>query len=130
MSDSLFTKIIKGEIPCYKIAENELFFAFLDINPVSLGHTLIVPKNQTDYFFDMSSTEFSEILPFAKLIADKLKKATNCERVGMSVIGFEVPHAHLHLIPMNSMHDMDFSKQKLKLSQDEFKQLAEKILNA
>lgn len=129
MTDSVFTKIIKGEIPCYKVAENDTFFAFLDINPVSLGHTLIVPKNQTDYFFDMSSAELSEMLPFAKTVADKIKRVTNCERVGISVIGFEVPHAHLHLIPMNSMNDFDFSKQKLKLTHEEFKDLAFKILN-
>jgi histidine triad (HIT) family protein len=127
MSDSIFTKIIKGEIPSYKVAENDLFYAFLDINPISIGHTLIVPKNQTDYFFDLNSSELEGILPFAKVIADKIQKVTNCERVGLSVIGFEVPHAHLHLIPMNSMSDMDFTSKKIKLSTEEFEHLAKNI---
>ena len=130
MSDSIFTKIIKGEIPSYKVAENDLFFAFLDINPISIGHTLIVPKNQTDYFFDLNSAELEGILPFAKVLADKIQKVTNCERIGLSVIGFEVPHAHLHLIPMNSMSDMDFSSKRIKLSTEYFQLLAENIRKA
>jgi histidine triad (HIT) family protein len=130
MLDSIFTKIIKGEIPSYKVAENDLFFAFLDINPISFGHTLIVPKNQIDYFFDLNSAELEGILPFAKVVAEKIKKVTNCERVGLSVIGFEVPHAHLHLIPMNSISDMDFTSKKTKLSKEEFEILAKKIQKA
>jgi histidine triad (HIT) family protein len=130
MQETIFTKIINGVIPCYKIAENDTFFAFLDINPLSIGHTLVVPKNPVDYFFDMSKGELSDIMIFSKNIAEKLQSVTKCERVGLTMIGFEVPHAHLHLIPMNSMVDMDFSKEKLKLTQEEFVILAEKIRNA
>jgi histidine triad (HIT) family protein len=124
---SIFSRIIKGEIPCYKVAENDLFFAFLDINPLAKGHTLVIPKCETDYFFDMNSAELSGILPFAKEIAEKLKKVTNCERVGIAVIGFEVPHAHMHLVPMNAMSDIDFNQPKLKLTAQEFTQLAEAL---
>lgn len=130
MALSIFSKIIEGSIPCYKIAEDDYFFAFLDINPLAIGHTLIVPKNQVDYIFDLHKSELSLLLPFAKVIADKLKNVTQCERVGMSVIGFEVPHAHLHLVPMNQMSDIDFTKEKLKLTPQEFEVIAASIRNA
>jgi histidine triad (HIT) family protein len=127
---SIFTKIINGEIPCYKIAENDLFFAFLDIHPLTKGHTLIVPKKETDYFFDIEEDDLAGLLPFAKEVAVKLKKAMQCERVGIAVIGFEVPHAHMHLVPMNVMGDIDFKQPKLKLSGEEFLQISEAIQKA
>jgi histidine triad (HIT) family protein len=128
--NSLFSRIISGEIPSYKIAENDMFFAFLDINPLAKGHTLIVPKKEVDYFFDVDDGELEQMLPFAKEIAQKLKKVTQCARVGIAVIGFEVPHAHMHLIPMNDMSDIDFSRPKLKFSPNEFLTIAEAIRKA
>jgi histidine triad (HIT) family protein len=121
---SLFSKIIVGDIPSYKVAEDDLFYAFLDINPLAKGHTLIVPKRETDYFFELNHAELSAMLPFAKRIADKLKKVTECNRVGIAVIGFEVPHAHMHLVPMQTMADIDFTQPKLKFSKEEFTAMA------
>lgn len=125
---SVFSKIISGEIPSYKIAENEKFFAFLDIFPMQPGHTLIVPKKETDKFFDLNQLELSEILTFAQPIAKAIEKAFDCKRCGISVIGLEVPHAHLHLVPINSADDLNFTREKLKLSPEEMKACQIKIL--
>ncbi len=125
---TIFSKIIAGEIPSYKIAENEHFFAFLDIFPLVKGHVLVVPKIETDKFFDMPDNYLSEILLFAKPIVHAIEKAFNCNRCGISVIGLEVPHAHLHLVPVNSASDLNFTKSKLKLSTEELKKVQEKIL--
>ena len=107
---SIFTKIINGEIPCYKVAENEHFFAFLDIRPVAYGHTLVVPKHESEYIFDMADNDLSELIIFSKKVAKSLKKIVPCIRIGVSVIGLEVPHTHVHLIPIHNMEDMNFSK--------------------
>lgn len=119
---SIFTKIVSGEIPCYKVAENEDFLAFLDINPLVPGHTLVIPKKEIDYIFDLDSTTYNGLFTFAKEIAPILQKAFNCKRIGITVIGLEVPHAHVHLIPINSMKDMDFGRPKLNPSTQEFDQ--------
>jgi len=124
--NSIFTKIVKGEIPCYKIAETAKCLAFLDINPNSLGHTLCIPKKEIDLIFDLENGDYIELMSFSKKIAIALKKAIDCERIAMSVIGLEVPHAHVHLIPINSMDDVSF-KKKLKLEIHDFKNLAKKI---
>lgn len=117
---TIFTKIINGEIPCYKIAENEDFFAFLDINPLTKGHTLVIPKKEVDYFFDLSDFDLQQMIIFAKEVATKIRSAVDCKRVAMMVIGLEVPHAHIHLIPINNEGEVDFTKAKLKLSPEEF----------
>ena len=127
---SLFSKIINGDIPCHKIAENDSFIAFLDIMPLVKGHVLVVPKIETDYIFDLSEKELSEILLFAKDVAAKLKRAVPCKRIGISVIGLEVPHAHVHLVPMNSADDLNFTRPKLTISQEELAEIAERIRNA
>lgn len=121
---SIFSKIISGEIPSYKIAENEKFFAFLDIMPLAVGHTLVVPKKEIDYIFDLPENLLAEMMVFSKYVAKKIEKSIECDRIGVSVIGLEVPHAHIHLIPINSIADMDFSKEKLKLSHEEFMKVA------
>ena len=121
---SIFSKIISGEIPSYKIAENEKFFAFLDIMPLAIGHTLVVPKKEIDYIFDLPENLLAEMMVFSKYVAKKIEKSIECDRIGVSVIGLEVPHAHIHLIPINSIADMDFSKEKLKLSHEEFIKVA------
>ena len=123
---SIFTQIVKGEISCYKIAETSKCLAFLDINPNSIGHTLCIPKNEVDLIFDLDSEDYIELMNFSKKIAVALKKAVDCERIAMSVIGLEVPHAHVHLIPINSMDDVSF-KKKVKLETEDFKILAKKI---
>lgn len=127
---SIFTKIIQGEIPCHKIAENDHFLAFLDITPVAVGHTLVVPKKEIDYFFDLDESLLSEINLFAKEVASKLQKAIPCRRIGVAIIGLEVPHAHVHLVPLNTMKDINFSAERIKMTQEEFESLAEKIRNA
>lgn len=124
---TIFSKIIKGEIPSYKIAENDQFFAFLDIMPVARGHVLVVPKKEIDYIFDLDDPLLREIMVFSKTIARAMEKAIPCKRIGITVIGLEVPHAHVHLIPLNSMEDINFSKPKLKLPEQELSMLAEKI---
>ena len=124
---SVFTRIINGEIPCYKIAEDENYFAFLDINPLSEGHTLVVPKREEDYIFDLRDEELAGLVTFAKKVATSLKANLDCKRIAMVVLGMEVPHAHIHLIPMNSEADVDFRKPKLQLSSEQFAQIAEKI---
>jgi len=124
---SIFTKIIRGEIPCHKIAENENYFAFLDIMPLAPGHTLVVPKIEVDYIFDLETDLLRGLLPFSKNIAAALEKAVPCERIGVSVIGLEVPHAHVHLIPLRTMDDINFSRPKMKMSNEELAAIAEKI---
>lgn len=126
---TLFTKIIQGEIPCYKIAESELFFAFLDIFPLQKGHTLIVPKTEVDKIFDLPDAFLSELLLFAKPIAKAIEASFDCNRVGMVTVGLEVPHAHLHLIPINTAADMEFSQPKLSLSTEEFKSIQDLIIS-
>lgn len=125
----IFAKIAAGEIPSYKVAENEKYYAFLDINPLKEGHTLIIPRREEDYFFDLDDIELAEIMIFAKRVAEAIKKAFPCKKVGMAVLGLEVPHAHIHLVPMQSEGDMNFANEKLKLTEEEFKVIAEKIQN-
>lgn len=125
---TIFSKIIAGEIPSYRIAENDKFFAFLDIFPLREGHVLVVPKNETDKLFDLPDDYLSEILLFAKPIAHAIEKAFNCNRCGISVVGLEVPHAHIHLIPINSANDLNFTQAKAKASDESLKKVQEKIL--
>ena len=125
---SVFTRIINGEIPAHKIAETANFYAFLDVFPLRYGHTLIIPKVETDYIFDIETQEYMQLMAFAKTIAAAVKKAFPCKKVGMCVIGLEVPHAHIHLIPMNSVADMNFSAEKLKPTQEELADHAKKIV--
>ena len=124
---TIFSRIINGEIPCYKVAEDDNYFAFLDINPLSVGHTLVVPKREEDYIFDLQDDELAGMILFAKKIAESQKANLNCKRVAVVVLGMEVPHAHIHLIPMNSEADVDFRKPKLQLTQEEFVAVAGKI---
>ncbi|MBQ7868788.1 MAG: HIT family protein [Prevotella sp.] len=123
----IFAKIAAGEIPSYKCAESDKFYAFLDINPLVKGHTLVIPRREVDYIFDLSDEELAEMTVFAKKVAAAIKRAFPCIKVGMAVLGLEVPHAHIHLVPMNSEKDMLFSNPKLKLSDEEFKVIAESI---
>lgn len=127
---TIFSKIIAGEIPSYKVAENELFYAFLDINPLVKGHTLVVPKREVDYLFDLNDDEVAAIHVFAKSVAKAIRKVIPCKKVGEAVIGLEVPHAHIHLIPIQKESDMLFSNPKLKLSDEEFTQIADAIRSA
>lgn len=127
---SIFTRIINGEIPCHKVAEDERFLAFLDINPLREGHTLVVPKVEVDKFFELPADVLAEIMPFAQGVARKIASVVPCDRLGVSVIGLEVPHAHVHLIPIDSVNDMDFSRPKLKFSQEQLAAIAERIRNA
>lgn len=127
---TIFSKIISGDIPSYKIADNDKFYAFLDINPMAKGHTLVVPKQETDYIFDLDDTLLGEMIIFAKQIAIAIEKAISCKRVGMMVIGLEVPHAHIHLVPIQKEGDLNLSNPKLKLSSDEFIEIADKIKEA
>ncbi|MBQ1201991.1 MAG: HIT family protein [Alistipes sp.] len=124
---TIFSKIIAGEIPCYKVAENDNYFAFLDINPLAKGHTLVVPKCETDYIFDLDDQTLGGMVVFAKEVASKIQKMTGCKKVAMVVLGLEVPHAHIHLIPMNTESDVDFRKEKLKLTPEEFSQIAAEL---
>jgi len=125
--NTIFTKIINREIPAYIISENSKFIAFLDINPLSIGHTLVVPKKETDHFFDLDDDFLTEILLFSKKISKAIKKVTRCNRIGLSVIGLEVPHAHLHLVPLNEMNDIDFNKKKISLKDSELNDICKKI---
>jgi histidine triad (HIT) family protein len=127
---SIFTRIVNGEIPCYKIAENEHFLAFLDINPLQEGHTLVIPKKEVDYIFDLDEELHSGLWNFARKIGKAIEKVVPCQRIGITVIGLEVPHAHIHLIPLRTMYDMDFRRPKLKLSTEEFKAIAARITSA
>lgn len=124
---TIFSRIVNGEIPSYKCAENEKFYAFLDINPLQKGHTLVIPKREVDYFFDMEDEEIAEFQVFAKRVAVAIKKAFPCLKVGQAVLGLEVPHAHIHLVPMQTEKDMIFSNKKLELTKEEFEEIAEKI---
>lgn len=124
---TIFSKIISGEIPCYKIAEDDEFLAFLDINPLALGHTLVIPKIEIDYLFDLENEHLGKMMAFSKEVARKLKISIDCKRIGVSVIGLEVPHAHIHLIPINTVSDMNFSKTKLVLTDSELKELQSTI---
>ncbi|MBQ9671990.1 MAG: HIT family protein [Prevotella sp.] len=126
----IFSKIAAGEIPSYKCAENDEFYAFLDINPVAKGHTLVIPRREVDYVFDMDDDEIGRYEQFAKRVAVAIKKAFPCKKVAQVVLGLEVPHAHIHLIPMNSEADVDFRKEKLQLPQEEMQQIAAKIFEA
>mgnify|MGYP003298690375 CR=1 FL=1 len=127
MEETIFTKIVKGDIPCYKIAENEDFFAFLDISPIAKGHTLVITKLQNDYIFDLPDELLSKMMVFAKKVAAGIKKAIPCNRIGVAVIGIDVPHNHIHLVPINGVGDLNFKAERLQLSQDEFKEIAAKI---
>ena len=127
---SIFSKIVAGEIPCHKVAENDHFLAFLDINPLKKGHVLVIPKNETDYIFDIEDKELAQMMIFAKSVASKIKSVFQCDRVGIAVIGLEVPHAHIHLIPINTMDDMNFANEKLNLSKEELAAIAEKLRKA
>jgi histidine triad (HIT) family protein len=126
MEASIFTKIVNGEIPAYKIAEDDRFLAFLDVFPTTKGHTLVIPKQQTDYIFDLEDELYLSLMAFAKKIAAAIEKAVPCKRIGVAVVGLEVPHAHVHLIPLNSMQDMNFANKK-QFSQQEFQETLEKI---
>jgi len=128
--ESVFTKIIRKEIPAYIIEENEHFIAFLDVFPIAYGHTLIVPKKQIDYIFDIENSSFAELWIFAKKIAAKIEKAVICKRIGIAVIGLEVPHAHIHLVPLNKVEDINFSRPKLKFEESELLAIQKKIINS
>lgn len=123
----IFSRIVSGEIPCYKIAENEQFLAFLDINPLTKGHTLVIPKREVDYIFDLSEEELAALMVFARNVALAIEKVIPCKRIGVAVIGLEVPHAHVHLVPINGVYDIDFKQPKLKISPEEFLNIADKI---
>ena len=127
---TLFSKIVSGEIPCYKILESDKFLAFLDIMPLQKGHVLVIPKLEVDYFFDIEDDLLGEMMVFAKKVSNKIKKVFPCNRVGVSVIGLEVPHAHIHLVPINNIDDINFSKNKIKLSHNEMTEIAIKISKA
>ena len=124
---SIFTRIINGEIPCYKIAEDDKYFAFLDINPLAKGHTLVIPKREVDYIFDLEADELAGLMVFAQRVAKAVESQVQCERIGVAVIGLEVPHAHVHLVPLNDIYDIDFRKPRVELTQKEFGSLAEQI---
>ncbi len=124
---SIFSKIINGEIPSYKIAEDDKFYAFLDINPLAKGHTLVVPKKEVDYIFNINDEEYQELFLFAKKVGVAIREVVECKKIGLTVIGLEVPHAHIHLIPINSIYDMDFKREKLKFTSEEFSDIANKI---
>ena len=127
---TIFSKIINGEIPCYKVAENDQFLAFLDILPVAKGHCLVIPKKEVDYYFDMDDQMMTDINLFAKEVAIKIKKVVPCIKIGVAVIGLEVPHAHIHLVAMNSVSDLNFSKERIKMTPQEFETLAAEISKA
>ncbi len=127
---TIFSKIIAGEIPCYKVAEDDRFFAFLDISPLAKGHTLVVPKQEVDYIFDLPETDLADMMLFAKRVAAALQKTVDCKRIGMAVIGLEVPHAHIHLIPIQAESDMIFSKPRVQLTPEEMAAVAAKAAEA
>ena len=127
MYNSIFSKIIRGDLPSYKVLEDENNFSFLDINPLAYGHTLVVPKKEIDYIFDLSSKEYLDLLAFSRKIAIAMKKVIPCERIGVSIIGLEVPHAHVHLVPINSISDLNFERDKLKFTEEEMFSIANKI---
>jgi histidine triad (HIT) family protein len=124
---SIFTRIIKGEIPCYKVSENEKFIAFLDVRPLAAGHTLIVPKQEIDYIFDLDDDTLAEMMLFAKKVAKAMKEVIDCRRIGIAVLGLEVPHAHIHLVPMNSEKDILFTNPRIQLTEEQFRTMAKSI---
>lgn len=124
---TIFSKIIKGDIPSYTIAEDENYYAFLDINPLAKGHTLVVPKNETDYIFDLDDEAIKGLFAFSKKVARGIEKVIECKRIGIAVLGLEVPHAHVHLVPINGIYDIEFSRPKLKFSPEEFEKIASDI---
>lgn len=124
---SLFSKIVTGEIPCYKVAESENYLAFLDVFPLAKGHTLVIPKKETDYLFDIGDEEFTGLQLFSKKVAKAIERAIPCKRIGVAVIGLEVPHAHIHLIPLNNVSDINFSRPKLNLPKEEMEEIAKAI---
>jgi len=124
---SIFTKIINGEIPSYKIAEDDKYYAFLDINPLTKGHALVIPKQETDYIFDLEDDLLAGMMVFAKKVGLAIEKQVDCKRIGIAVLGLEVPHAHVHLVPINGIYDIDFSKPKLKFSDEDFQKIAADI---
>jgi len=126
---TIFTKIVNGEIPCYKIAEDENYLAFLDINPLAKGHTLVIPKKEVDYIFDVDDKLLAGMMVFAKKVAIAIEKAIPCKRIGLAVLGLEVPHAHIHLIPINKLGDINFANPKLKFSNEEFGTIAHAIIS-
>ena len=126
---SIFSRIVAGEIPCYKIAENDKFFAFFDISPLVPGHTLVIPKKEEDYIFDISDADLAEMMVFAKKIAVAIKKAIPCKKVGVAVIGLEVPHAHIHLVPMQKEGDLDFKREKMHPTEEQFKEWQKRIVD-
>ena len=130
MEDSIFTKIINGVIPCYKISENANFIAFLDVNPLQEGHTLVVPKIQIDYVYDLPDDILSELFAFSKKVAKKIENAIKCERIGIAVLGLEVPHAHIHLIPINEISDMNFQNLRKNFYKEDFEKTTNKILDS
>ena len=127
MEETIFTKIVKGEIPCYKIAEDEHFFAFLDISPIAKGHTLVITKLQNDYIFDLPDDLLGKMMVFAKKVARGIEKAIPCKRIGVAVIGIDVPHNHIHLVPINGVGDLDFKGERVQLTKEEFADIAQKI---
>lgn len=124
---SIFSRIIAGEIPAYKVAENDRYYAFLDINPITEGHTLVVPKVEVDYIFDLDDETLAGMMLFAKQVATKIKRKIDCKRVAVAVLGLEIPHAHIHLIPIKQENDLDFHREKLKMTPDEFRKIADSI---
>ena len=130
MQDSIFTKIINKELPCYKIAENNNFIAFLDILPLKKGHTLVVPKIQVDYIYDLPDKVLSDLFIFSKTIAKKIESVIDCKRVGVAVIGLEVPHSHVHLVPINEISDMNFQNQRIELNKEDFQNIRDKIIES
>jgi histidine triad (HIT) family protein len=127
---TIFSKIIKGEIPAYKVAEDDHFFAFLDIHPLSAGHTLVVTKEEVDYVFDLDDALYTRLFQFSRKVARAIEQVVECKRIGMALVGLEIPHAHIHLIPLNSMNDMDFKRPPLQLSEEEFTAIANRIARA
>jgi histidine triad (HIT) family protein len=127
---TIFTKIVNGEIPAYKIAEDENYLAFLDVMPLVKGHTLVIPKKEVDLIFDLDSEEYKNLWAFAQMVAKKVKNAIPCVRVGVAVVGLEVPHAHIHLVPLNKMEDLNFRNERLKLSPDEYAEIQQSIINS
>lgn len=127
---SIFTKIVNGEIPAYKIAENDNFLAFLDVMPLVKGHTLVIPKKEIDLIFDLETEEYKNLWSFAQEVAHKISKAIPCVRVGVAVVGLEVPHAHIHLVPLNAIGDLNFQNERLKLTTEEYQKIQEAIVNA
>ncbi len=127
---SIFSRIVAGEIPCYKVAENDRYFAFLDINPVAKGHTLVIPKHEVDYIFDLDDEEYAGLMQFAKKVAAAMRSVIDCKRIGVAVMGLEVPHTHVHLVPISKESDMNFFKEKLTVGAEEMAEIARKISEA